>query len=128
MAIITNQQRRKVLSFADELAKLAAEKAPDSVTRKELFTVVNSIRKRFGYDLEAKQFEVWKALHDGASSIGDLILMTKFHKDDIYEITRTLESAKFVQFKKMSLTGNGRPQVLIFPVVDFDSFSPQKLN
>ena len=128
MATITNQQRRKVLTFADRLAQIAAEEAPDAITKRELWAVVNSIRKRFGWGIEEKQIEVWRAIHHGASSISDLIMVTKFHKDDIYEITRMFETRKLVEFRKMSLTGNGRPGIFIFPIAELESFSPQKSN
>src|SRR5688500_16627676 len=102
MADVTSKQRRRILTFADELATIAAEKAPDMTTRRELFQVVQSIRKRFGFTKEQKQLEVWTALHDGARTVSDLILLTGFHAGDIHEITKALELAKFVQFRKLS--------------------------
>jgi hypothetical protein len=127
MAEIPNKTRRRVLDFADEVTALA-ERAPDATTRRELLAVSQSIRKRFGFSKEDKQLEIWKWLHEGASTINDLLTLTKFHRDDVYAITKAFELAKFVEFRSISVTGNGRPSIMIFPIIEKDSFSPLKLN
>jgi hypothetical protein len=129
MPEITIKQRRRILMFADEVATMAAERAPDIVTRKELWGVVQSIRKRFGFTKEQKQIEIWKALQDGAHTISDIILVTKFHRDDIHEITKAFEVAGFVEFRKINITGGaGKPTVMISPLAKIVNFAPLKLN
>lgn len=129
MAEVSSKQRRRFLSFADELAAIASDRAPDITTRRELFQVVQSIRKRFGFTKEQKQLEVWFAIHDGAATVSDLIVVTKFHRDDIHEITKALEVAKFIEFRKMSYTGRaGRHVAMIYPLRERNSFAPLKLN
>lgn len=129
MPEVTIKTRRKILMFADEVAQLAADRAPDSVTRKELWSVVQSIRKRFGFTVEQKQMEIWKALKDGAQTISDIILVTKFHVDDIHKITKAFEVAGFVEFRKIPPGAlGGRPMIIVVPSEEISSFSPLKIN
>lgn len=69
---LTPKQRRRGLDFAEQVATLAAA-APDAVTKKELYGVVRSMRRRYGYSESEKQSIVLSMIKVGASSPADLI-------------------------------------------------------
>lgn len=128
MPDIPIKTRRRILLYADKVATLAAE-APDITTRKEMWSVVQSIRKRFGFTMDQKQIEIWNALIIGAQTINDIVQETKFHVDDIHKITKAFEGAKLVEFRKIAPGSNGgRPMIIIVPIAENNSFSPLKLN
>jgi hypothetical protein len=113
---LTAKQRRRGLEFADRLAELAAE-APDYETKQAAYKATNEIRKKYGFSTELKKKMILFYIEQGASKIDDLIRETSFDRDDVYSITRELETAKLVRFDKIQLTGSrGRPTILIFPI------------
>jgi hypothetical protein len=134
MAEITYKQRRRGFMFADLVAAMDPEYF-DPATRRDINRLVRVIRKRCGFNRDQKKNEVLRCVRDGAASTADLINETNFHIDDILELARELESEGKVTIKKMSLTGKGRPTIMITAVVLADSscpesgsFSPLKIN
>jgi hypothetical protein len=115
MAELTYKQRRRCLDYADRVASIALD-APDRGTKRELYAVVNSIRKRYGYTDEQKRQEVWLRILDGASTIADIIAETNFHKDDVHAITKEFEIEKRVVFRQIRSGERGRPMICIFPI------------
>ncbi|MEO8647768.1 MAG: hypothetical protein ABI539_01240 [Acidobacteriota bacterium] len=111
MSELTNRQRRKGLDYASEVAEIAA-KSPDTHTRRELYSVVKSIRHRYGYTRQQKKDVILRCIGLGASTIGDMVNETKFSRDDVHELTRELESEKQIVSYQLRATGNGRPSFM----------------
>lgn len=109
---LTSKTRRAALEFADEIAKIAVE-APDDVTKSELYKVVNSMRRRYGYSDTEKLEEILKAIDLGATTIGDLVRETCFPAETIHWGTKLLEAHQMIEFRRLSLTGKGRPSLMI---------------
>ena len=115
MAEYTAERRREGLGFAEKLAQFAYA-APDADSKREIFTAVNSIRKRYGLSRAEKISIVFEHIQLGASTIADLVSETKLDKNDIYQITKDLELDRKVVFRNINAGEKGRPTVCIFPV------------
>jgi DNA-binding MarR family transcriptional regulator len=113
---LTPKQRRRGLDFAEQVAALAGE-ALDATTKKELYSVVHSIRKRYGYSEAEKEREILRKLALGASSVSDLIRETFIVQPDVWRLTKKLEEEGLIRSEMISATGNGRP-ILLFFLVD----------
>jgi uncharacterized membrane protein len=112
---LTPKQRRRGLDFAEEVAQMAA-RSPDAVTKKELYAVATSMRKRYGYSESEKQTVVLAMIRMGASSASDLIRETGLDRPDVWRITKHLEEAGRIRLQKISAAGDkgGRPSFLFF--------------
>lgn len=113
---IPSSTRREMLRFAEMIAEIAANQAPDATIKSELYRVVKSIRQRYGYSEADKDREVLRLVRTGASTVPDLVRETGWAEVDVWKITRRLEEMQLVRFQKLSVTGKGRPAVLIFAV------------
>lgn len=114
MAELNYKLRRKVLNYADELAAMAV-RAPDRSTKRMVYAVVQSLRRDFGFSDEQKEVEVRVRILDGASTINDLVIETKFNRDDITKIVKKFEAAGKVELREIRSGSRGRPMVCIFP-------------
>lgn len=112
MGLITPKQRRRMLDFADEIAKLAAG-VPDTETKRDLYKAAQSVRRRFGFSESEKKALVRKAIDLGANTFRDLAYETGFPLEIIKEVVGGLERDGKARTERMSLSGHGRPQVLI---------------
>lgn len=108
------KHRRRVLDFADRLSQLAAE-SPNDDTRQITYRAVNEVRSKYGFRRDEKKAEILRLVKLGASTPGDLINETRFHRDDVFAIIRELETEELVVVKKMQLSGHGRPSLCVFP-------------
>lgn len=115
----TPKQRRRGLDFAERVAMLAAE-APDAVTKKELYSCVKSMRRRYGYSETEKLSVVLGMIKVGASSLADLVRETGIDRSDVWRITTRLEQEGSIRLQKISAAGSqgGRPTFLFFPSDD----------
>lgn len=112
-AQLNAKSRRRVLEFAERVALLAAE-APNEDTKKAVYTAVNKMRRQYGFSKEEKRAEIFRQIGIGAATVADIIRETKYHADDVHEITRELEVEGLVVFRRMQNIGVGRPTVCIF--------------
>lgn len=113
---LTPKQRRRGLDFAERVAELAAL-SPDAVTKKELYGVVKSMRRRYGYSEAEKASVIMATIRVGASSVADLIRETGIDRSDVWKVVQQLETDGSVRFQKISARdGRGRPSFLFFPV------------
>ena len=115
MAELTPKTRRRGLDFAEEIASLAA-KAFDDRTKKELYAVVHSVRKRYGYTEAEKETEILRRIAMGASSVNDIVRETGFNSQDVWRIVKLLEEGRRIRSQMLSNTGKGRPVLLFFAV------------
>jgi len=111
MAELTSKRRRHAAETAEAVALIAASSS-DPFIKKELYRAVNAIRKHFGYTAAEKEAEVLRRIKIGASTVNDLIRETGFPQQDIWDITKRLESAKLIELQRLSVSGNGRPGCL----------------
>src|SRR6476646_4208809 len=109
---ISIKQRRRGLAFADRIAELASE-AFDEQTKRELFSVANSVRKRYGFSEAEKESVILGRIKVGAGTIEDLRRETGFTQPDIWRIVRSLEEGGSIKCQSFSNKGNGRPTVLL---------------
>lgn len=109
---LTSAERRTALTFADEIAVLAV-RSPDQVTKSELYKVVNSVRRRFGFSEQEKLEEILRAIELGAATIADLTRETSFPAEVVHWGTKLLEEHRLIEFQRLSLTGKGRPSLMI---------------
>lgn len=112
MAELSSKERQTALRFADEIAELAA-KAPDETTKSDLYKVVGSVRRRFGFSEQEKLEEIFRAIELGATTMSDLVRETAFPPQVVRWGARLLEEHGLIELQKLSLTGNGRPSLLI---------------
>lgn len=105
---LSKKQRRIGLNYAAELAELAAV-APEVSVKREIYKIVNQLRKRYGFSYEEKRDEILKYISLGASTVKDLENETGYDKQEIAEILSDLTRNEIVYAQKLSVTGTGRP-------------------
>jgi hypothetical protein len=124
MAELTTKQRRAGLDFADKIVELAS-KALDVQTKKELYSVVNSVRVRFGFTQGQKRVEIWKRIHIGARTLNDLTVETQFTRNSVSQVLSEFEKAGLIHFTKLGSVG--RPQLMIVPDFELKDFTAEEI-
>lgn len=109
---LNSKDRRAALEFAERVAAMAAE-APDAVTKSDLYKVVGSMRRRFGFSEQEKLEEIFRMIELGATTMADLVRETSFPPETVHWGTKLLEQHGLIKFQRLSLTGKGRPALLI---------------
>lgn len=105
-----------MLEIAAELAEFAARQNMPEDAKKEIYKTVHVLRKRYGFTNEFKREEILRLIGIGASAVSDLINETGFDRNDIYTITRDLESEGIIVLRPIPPAngGAGRPMMLFF--------------
>ena len=109
---LNSKDRRAALEFAERVAAIAAE-APDAVTKSDLYKVVGSMRRRFGFSEQEKLEEVYRAIELGAMTVTDIVRETAFPPQKVDWALKLLEDGGLIKFQRLSFTGKGRPALLI---------------
>lgn len=124
MPDLTSEDRRKGLDFANKLAMLAAEEAPDVRVEKIAQRAVNQIRQIYGYSPRLKMAELIRLVKvtngGGGVTHAELIQVTGWHKDEVYDLVKQLETEQPARIEVRAIRpagrGPGRPSVLIVAI------------
>lgn len=118
MGELTRKQRQRGQLYADQIARLAVD-APDSQTKRDVYSVVNAIRRRYGLSYSEKREEILKAIGLGASKVSDIVNETGITQPDVLELANAMANEKPPLIRKQIMTqtaGHGRPAAQFFPV------------
>jgi hypothetical protein len=126
MPELTSEERRKGLEFANELTLLAAERAPNVRLEKIVQRIAQQIRQICGFSPALKMAEIVRLAKvtngGGGISHAELIELTGWHKDEIYELVKELEKESLPRIRvegiKPAGSKGGRPAVLIFAIAN----------
>lgn len=105
--------RRKGLQLAEQISELV-HTAPDTETKRDLYSVVTRIRNRYGLTHGQKRDQVVKYLRLGATTLEELSRETLLSKCDLSPLLRELEQDGTVERRSIQTTGAGRPQQCFF--------------
>lgn len=109
--------RKKGLQLAEQISELV-HTAPDTETKRDLYSVVSRIRIRYGLTQEQKREQVTKYLRLGATTLDELSRETLLSKCDLSPLLKELEQMGVVERRSIHPTGAGRPQQCFFYAVD----------
>lgn len=105
--------RKKGLELADQISELV-HTAPDTETKRELYSVVSRIRIRYGLSQEQKRDQVVRYLRLGATTLEELSRETLLSKCELSPLLKELEQTGDVERRSIQTTGAGRPQQCFF--------------
>ncbi|HNQ14065.1 MAG TPA: helix-turn-helix domain-containing protein [Pyrinomonadaceae bacterium] len=90
--------------------------------------MVNSVRRRFGFSEQEKLEEIFRAIELGAATIADVARETLFPVEAIHGATKILEQHRLIEFQRISLTGQGRPSLMIRIINDEEKTNHRKFT
>lgn len=105
--------RRRGLELAEQISELV-HTAPDTETKRDLYSVVSRMRIRYGLSQEQKRDQVVKYLRLGATTLEELARETLLSKCELSPLLKELEQMGTVERKSIQTTGAGRPQQCFF--------------
>lgn len=126
MAEPSLKEKRRGLEFANQLAELAST-APDGFSKRRIYRAVSDMRQHYGFSDDEKRRYIALYLDAGCSNIGDLCRETGWHKAQISEIIRGMESDGHVRITPLSISTGGRPGEHIRLLVDKTHFVTPKI-